>query len=117
MKLYKCWFAGGLMFWPTSRKTYTFKSEEELKKGDHVIAETQNGIAVLIIAAQTNLDEMRNSGCDIPVTKLRHILGKVDMTAYLDSRSPRKQPPKWWQEEMNNDVQDFSTEDLHSPGF
>lgn len=105
------------MFWPTNRKTYTFKAEEELKKGDRVIAETQNGIAVLIIAAQTNLDELRNSGCDIPVTKLRHILGKVDMTAYLESRNPRKQPPKWWQEEMMNDVQDFESETLCDSGF
>lgn len=105
------------MFWPTNRKTYTFKSEEELKKGDYVIAETQNGIAVLIISAQTNLDELRNSGCDIPVTKLRHILGKVDMTAYLESRRPRNQPPKWWQEEMTNDVQDFESETLCDSGF
>ena len=104
------------MFWPTSRKTYTFKSEEELKKGDHVIAETQNGIAVLIVAGRTNLDEMRNSGCDIPVTKLRYILGKADLSAYLASRRPRNNPPRWWQEEIEN-VQDEQPEDLHSPGF
>lgn len=61
-------------------------------------------------------EEVSCAGCDIPVTKLRHILGKVDMTAYLESRSPRKQPPKWWQEEMTEDETE-QTEDLYSPGF
>ena len=57
MRLYKCWFAGGLMFEPTNRKTYTFRAYEEYEPYDRVLVETNNGLSVVIVAEEPGLGE------------------------------------------------------------
>lgn len=100
MRLYKCWFAGGLMFEPTNRKTYTFRAYEEYQPYDRVLVEANNGLSVVIVAEETSVEDLT-----FDKRFLKPIFGKVNMDAYLGAKRPRKEhKPKWYREKLEAEL-------------